>query len=81
MTIGLGFLKTVCDYVAGNSSKSLDEITNKITSKVRPRELEDFFATIAFFSSSNSRYQELKANCKGMYEMKYSKVINPVVTI
>jgi hypothetical protein len=64
MTIGLGFVKSVCDYVDGNSNKSLDEITDKICSKVRPCDLQDFFAKIALFTSSNNRYQELKANCE-----------------
>ena len=81
MTIGLGFVKTVCDYVDGNSYKSLDEITDKICSKVHPCDLQDFFIKIAFFSSSNNRYQELKANCEALYEMKYSKVINLKVTV
>lgn len=81
MTIGLGFVKVVCDYVDGNGNKSLDEITDKILSKVRPCDLQDFFIKIALFSSSNKRYQELKANCEALYEMKYSKVINPKVTV
>jgi hypothetical protein len=75
MTIGLGFVKVVVDYVEGNSNKSLDEITDKILSQVRPCNLEDFFVKIALFSSSNNRYQELKANCEELYEMKYSKII------
>ena len=81
MTIGLGFVKVVCDYIDGNSNKSLDEITDKICSKVRPYDLQDFFVKIALFSSSNNRYQELKANCEALYEMKYSKVINPKLTV
>jgi hypothetical protein len=64
MSIGLGFVKTVCDYVDGNSNKSLDEITDRICSKVRPCYMQDFFIKIALFSSSNNRYQELKANCE-----------------
>jgi hypothetical protein len=80
MTIGLGFVKTVCDYVDGNSYKSLDEITDKICSKVHPCDLQDFFIKIAFFSSSNNRYQELKANCEAQQEIKYGKLVNPRVT-
>lgn len=81
MTIGLGFVTSVCDYVNWTSDKSLDEITDKILSQVRPCNLEDFFVKIALFSSSNNRYQELKANCEERYEMKYSKVINPKITV
>jgi hypothetical protein len=81
MTIGLGFVKIVCDYVDGNSNRSLNEISNKILSEVHPRDLQDFFIKIALFNSSNKRYQELKANCEAIYEMKYSKVINPKVTV
>jgi hypothetical protein len=81
MTIGLGFVKTVCDYVDGNSSKSLDEITYKIFSKVHPSDLQDFLVNIAFFSSSNNRYQELKANCEALYKMEYCKIITPKVIV
>ena len=75
MTIGLGFIISICDYVNGNSDKSLDEITDKILSKVHPRDLEDFFAMIALFSSRNSRFQELKANCEAQIEMNRCKVV------
>ncbi|MGD0645937.1 MAG: hypothetical protein ABSA75_13605 [Candidatus Bathyarchaeia archaeon] len=81
MTVGLGFVKIVCDYVDGNSNKSLDEITDKICSKVRSCDMKDFFVKIALFSSSNNRYQELKANCEELCEMKYGKVINPKITV
>lgn len=81
MTIGLGFVKTVCDYVDGNSNKSLDEIADKICSKVHPDDLQDFFAKIALFTYPNSRYQELKANCEAQYEMRYSKVISPKLIV
>jgi len=70
MTIGLGFVIGVCDYVNGKSDKSLDEITKKILSKVRPEDLQDFFEKIALFSSTNNRYQELKANCETKLEIK-----------
>ena len=36
MTIGFGFHNQYCDYVNENSDKNLDEITNKILSKVHP---------------------------------------------
>jgi hypothetical protein len=81
MTIGLGFVTSVVNYVDGNSNKSLDEVTDKICSKIRLCELQDFFIKIALFSSSNNRYQELKANCEELYEMKYGKVINPKLTV
>jgi len=81
MTIGLGFVTSVCDYVNGTSDKSLDEITDKILSKVRPCDLQDFFVKIALFSSSNNRYQELKVNCEALHEMKHGKVINLKVTV
>jgi hypothetical protein len=70
MTIGFGFVIGVCDYVNGKSDKSLDEITKKILSKVRPEDLQDFFEKIALFSSTNNRYQELKANCETKLEIK-----------
>ncbi len=66
MTAGLDLVKTVCDYIEGNSNKSLDQITDKIVAKVQPSDLQDFFDKIALFSSSNSRYQELKANCEAV---------------
>jgi len=75
MTIGLGFVISVCDFVNGKTYKSLDEITEKIISKVRPDDLQDFFEKIAIFSSTNNRYQELKANCETILEMKHSKII------
>ena len=70
MTVGLGFVISVCDYVNGKTDKSLDEITEKIISKVRPDDLQDFFEKIALFSSTNNRYQELKANCETKLEIK-----------
>jgi hypothetical protein len=75
MTMGLGSVITVCDYVNGNSNKGLDEITEKMLSKVSPDNLQDFFEKIALFSSSNNRYQELKANCEALTEMKQAEVI------
>jgi hypothetical protein len=75
MTIGLGFVISVCDYVNGNSNKGLYEIKEKILSKVPPDDLEDFFEKIALFSSSNSRYQELKASCEALIEMSQGEVI------
>jgi hypothetical protein len=81
MTIGLGFVISVCDYVNGNSDKSLDEITERILSKVHPCDLEDFFEKIALFSSRNSRYQELKANCESQLGMKDSEAIDSEVTV
>jgi len=76
MTMGLGSVITVCDYKNGNSSKGLDEITEKILSKVSPDNLQDFFEKIALFSTSISRYQELKANCESLTEMKQAEVIS-----
>ncbi len=72
MTIGLGFVITVCDYVNGKSDKSLDEIAEKILSKVRPDDLQDFFEKIALFSIKNNRYQELKAKCETILELKHN---------
>ncbi len=80
MTITLSFIVSVCDYVNGNSDKSLDEITDRILSTVHAYDLQDFFEKIALFSSSNNRYQELKANCEALQEIKNSKVINAKVT-
>lgn len=74
MTIGLGFVITVCDYVTGKSDRSLDEIVEKILSNVRPDDLQDFFEKIALFSVTNNRYQELKAKCETMLEMKHVKI-------
>ena len=75
MTVGLGFVISVCDYVNGKSDKSLDEITEKILSKVRQEHLRDFFEKIALFSSTNNRYQELKANCETKLEEKHRELI------
>ena len=75
MTVGLGFVISVCDYVSGKTDKNLDEITEKIISKVRPDDLQDFFEKIALFSSTNNRYQELKANCETILEMKHGELI------
>ncbi|MGA2524845.1 MAG: hypothetical protein ABSF65_11940 [Candidatus Bathyarchaeia archaeon] len=75
MTVGLGFVISVCDYVNGKTDKNLDEITEKIISKVRPDDLQDFFEKIALFSSTNNRFQELKANCETILEMKHGKII------
>ena len=75
MTVGLGFVISVCDYVNGKTDKSLDEITEKIISKVRPDDLQDFFEKIAVFSSTNSRYQELKAKCETILELEHAKII------
>ena len=75
MTVGLGFVKVVCDYVEGKSTKTLDEIADRICSKVHPCDADDFFAKIALFTSTNSRFQELKSNCEELYETNY-RVIN-----
>ncbi|MGO8805420.1 MAG: hypothetical protein ACLQO7_02300 [Candidatus Bathyarchaeia archaeon] len=74
MTIGLGFVITVCDYVNGKSDKSLDEIAEKILSKVRPDDLQDFFEKIALFSIKNDRYQELKEKCETILELKHAEI-------
>ncbi|MGA2681818.1 MAG: hypothetical protein ABSF44_08475 [Candidatus Bathyarchaeia archaeon] len=81
MTIGLGFVISVCDYVNGNSDKSLDEITEKILSKVHPCDLQDFFEKIALFSSRNNRYQELKANCESRLGIKDGEATSSEVTV
>ena len=81
MTIGLGFVITVCDYVNGKSDKSLEEISEKILSKVHPDDLQDFFEKIALFSSTNNRYQELKANCETKLEIKPNEPIIQNLTV
>ena len=81
MTIGLGSVISVCDYVNGKSDRSLDEMTEKILSKVRPNDLQDFFEKIALFSSTNNRYQDLKANCETKLEMKHREVLIQKLTI
>ena len=81
MTVGLGFVISVCDYVNGKSDKSLEEISEKILSKVHLDDLQDFFEKIALFSSANNRYQELKANCETKLEMKHSESIVQNLTV
>jgi hypothetical protein len=81
MTIGLGFVISVCDYVNGKSDKSLDETTEKILAKVRPDDLQDFFEKTALFSSTNNRYQELKANCETKLEIKHHELTIQKLTV
>jgi len=81
MTVGLGFVISVCDYVNGKSDKSLDEMTEKILSKVRPEHLRDFFEKIALFSSTNNRYRELKANCETKLDKKQCELIIQKLTV
>ena len=81
MTIGLGFVITVCDYVNGKSDKSLEEISEKILSKVHLDDLQDFFEKIALFSSANNRYQELKANCETKLDIKHNELIDQKLTV
>jgi hypothetical protein len=81
MTVGLGFVIGVCDYVNGKSDKSLDKTTEKILSKVRPEDLQDFFEKIALFSSTNNRYRELKANCETKIEKKHRELLIQKLTV
>ena len=46
-----------------------------------PATWQDFFEKIALFSSRNSRYQELKANCEAAQEMEDDEVSNLNATV
>ena len=63
------------------ATKAWRRCSEKILSKVQPDDLQDFFEKIALFSSTNNRYQELKANCETKLEIKPNEPIIQNLTV